>query len=761
MRNRVMSVTAALLLASATIAMAQNAEKGSAGSPSSGSVDVGFRTSSVSGDEARFERYRDLRNGAYTNIVFGRETEKYYLNLEAQNVGYHDQRYALDYGNSRLKFAFLWDSTPLNYCYNCSTPWVTSGNNVWTLDTAARTAIQNKVPGVIGIPANYLQSQGVSLYRSIARPFEISQRRDAAGGTLTFDATPDLGVTVGFTTTHKTGNQPFGMAFAFNNGNELPMELDNRTNDFTAAVEWVKPQGMFRAAFDYSMFTNQYNAVEWDNPLRATDFSNGLLPPSGPFDPSGYSNGNGPARGRISSFPDSTMATVSFMGLYKIAKGTTLNGTLQVSQMDQDDDLIPWTTNSVINTPTVWAAFPELASLERPTAEAEVRAVNALLNFQSRFSKYVAFNAKYRHNSHANVSNAYNAVEYVRFDAVPEETGGETHGLSVIRDTFDATLSFSLLPRSTLRVGYGYDNFNRTGRAHNDMRDNAFRVTWDTVGNQYLSVRAGYEFVQRKGFGFSVHHVEEGGGQPGLRFYDEADRDRNRANVAVSITPTDMVDLTASVSYGKDEYGGPGMEFGLLDNKNTSYNLGINIAPTATVAFGANFGRDDFNALQKSRNANPAPDPSWTDPNRDWTLTNDEVVNNFDVYLDLLQAIKKTDIRFAYTLSDSDNAFVHGGPRIASLSAVVDANGFKTFEALPNVTNKWQQFSADVKVQATAKIGFAAGVFYEKLDVSDFATINIPGTDQPRIDYLGGLTTGYGNRPYKGTTATFRILYFF
>ena len=63
--------------------------------------------------------------------------------------------------------------------------------------------------------------------------------------------------------------------------------------------------------------------------------------------------------------------------------------------------------------------------------------------------------------------------------------------------------------------------------------------------------------------------------------------------------------MTASVTYGKDEYGGPGLEFGLLDNKNTAYNVGINVTPTATVAFGANYGRDKFNAFQKSRNANP------------------------------------------------------------------------------------------------------------------------------------------------------------
>ena len=34
-------------------------------------------------------------------------------------------------------------------------------------------------------------------------------------------------------------------------------------------------------------------------------------------------------------------------------------------------------------------------------------------------------------------------------------------------------------------------------------------------------------------------------------------------------------------------------------------------------------------------------------------------------------------------------------------------------------------------------------------------------TGTPRVDYLGELTTGYGFRPYKGSTGFFRILYVF
>ena len=389
---------------------------------------------------------------------------------------------------------------------------------------------------------------------------------------------------------------------------------------------------MFRAAYDYSAFSNKYNSIVWDNPLQVVDYDNGLLPTAGPYDPSGYSNGNGPAMGRISAFPDSSMSVVSFMGLSKIARRTSLNGTVQVVNQSQNDDLIPYTTNSVINQPAVWAAFPELASLQRTTAEAKVRSVNALMNFSTRMANNVGFTAKYRHNTHANLTRPYDAVEYVRFDAVPEETGSETEGHDIVRDTFDTAVSYKVMPFSTVRLGYGYDNFNRTGRAHNDMRDQALRLTWDATGFQYLSVRAGYERVWRKGFGFSEMALEEGGAQPGLRFYDEANLNRDRVNIVATLMPMDTVDVTASLVYGKDAYGGPGAEFGLLDNKNTSFTIGVNFTPMATLDCGASYGRDKYTAFQKSRNANPPPDPSFNDPSRDWTLDNDETVNNFDLY---------------------------------------------------------------------------------------------------------------------------------
>ena len=76
------------------------------------------------------------------------------------------------------------------------------------------------------------------------------------------------------------------------------------------------------------------------------------------------------------------------------------------------------------------------------------------------------------------------------------------------------------------------------------------------------------------------------------------------------------------------------------------------------------------------------------------------------------------------------------------------------------MTNSWHRTSADVRYFFTKKIGLAGTYWYEKFDVSDYATIDLtPGT--PRIDYLGSITLGYGNRPYSGSTGMLRLLFSF
>jgi MtrB/PioB family decaheme-associated outer membrane protein len=757
--------SAVLVLASTGVASAQQTI-----------VNFGYRTSWADGDEARWERYRDLRDGVVVGGIFSSETNTSALQLNAANVGYHDQQYGLDYNNfGKLKASATWNSIPLNYAYNTLTPWQDQGNNVWTLDAATRTLVQDKTPGVLGIGSNATHFNQASIYRSLATPFEMQSRRDVLNMDVKYRMTDALGLKLGFNSMKRGGTQPFGGSFAFSNGNERPITLDDRTNDFKAAVEWAKPStGMLRVEWLGSRYKNQFQSLTWDNPLRATDFSNGNTPPLGPYDPSGYSNGNGPAFGRLALPPSNSMNTFSIVGLRKLPGRSTLNGQFSFISMKQDEDLIPWTTNTVIASPEVYAAFPRLASLPRATAEAEVRGINALLNFTTRPTNNLAFDVRYRFNDRESKTPVFDAEEYVRFDAVPEEGGGHTEHYNIKRNTVETGATFTLLRNSSLRFGYILDDVKREGRAFGNMRDHTFRVSFDTYGSRFVTVRGIYENTNRNGSEFSAEAIEHAAAQPGLRFYDEAEMGTNKGTVIVQLTPNEKFDLGLTVAAGEDDYNGEGHEFGLLDNSNRSYNATLTVYPAERVTLGGNYGYEKFSALFKTRNANPlstAPYQSWTDSNRDWNLDNDETVKNLGFFVDLIKPLPNTDIRLNYDRSQSDNAFIYSGPRIAALSTNVqpapdpalpcgnNSTG-PCFDPVPDVTNTWQQLRVDLTHMFRAQYGVSLGYSYEKLDIVDYATTNL-SDGSPRIDPLGAITTGYGNRPYTGQAFTVRFIYMF
>ena len=798
MRTSYLQLTAALLMtASPALAQAPTQTPAPAGQPAppafTGTLDLGGLFTSTEGDEARYERYRDTRDGVYSSFSLDRSGDSYLFDANASHVGYRDQRYNARFLSRRVNLRFNWTSLPLNFSYLTQTPFVTNGSTL-SLDDAAQRAVQGPTiatadgtavgvpcapgapPATCGTPAQAAQAKtNRSIYNALATPFELRHLRDTAAIRLNYAATPAVDFDAGFSSSMREGQQPWSASFAFNNAIELPQPLDQRTNDMSVGASWLNPRGMFRLGWDGSWFTNRVQSLAWDNPLFLTDYNNGLAPPGGPYDPSGYSNGNGPAHGRAAMAPDNMMNVVSATALYKMPGRTTLNGTAQFTSQTQDDELIPWTINPVINTPAVFAAFPGLAQLPRPTAQAEAKGINTLVNLSSRPWRRVGFAVRYRFNDRDVQTPAFDASDYVRFDAAPVHVEeGLSHQFDIRRNLFDATMLVTPISWGTLRLGYGHEAVERHGRGFSDVGEHTFRVSFDAYSSQYVTVRAAVDVGRRRGEGFVETGIDyelgPGGTQPTLRYYDEADRDRTRGSLLFTVMPRDTFDVYLQFAGGRDRYmpdtsvpvSRPGELFGLHEADVANWNAGVNIHPADVVTVGANYGRERYSSLQRSRNANPPPDPSWTDPSRDWTLDNDDHVNVASVYLDLLGAVRATDIRIGYDYSDSDNSFVHGGPRIAALTAL------NQFIPLPDVENTWQRLTADVQHFFTDRAGVGVGYYFETLDIVDYSAIDTngpvgftPETGGPRIDWLGGLVTGYGNRPYTGHTAYVRLLYRF
>ena len=125
------------------------------------------------------------------------------------------------------------------------------------------------------------------------------------------------------------------------------------------------------------------------------------------------------------------------------------------------------------------------------------------MNLSSRPFRKVNVAVRYRFNKRDVQTPTFDATEYVRFDAVPEEIEeGLSHQFDTSRQIFDANISYTPARFGTLRVGYGHEAVERHGRGFSDVGENIFRVSFDTYSSQYVTVRAGFDAGRRRGEGF-------------------------------------------------------------------------------------------------------------------------------------------------------------------------------------------------------------------------------------------------------------------
>jgi len=611
MRNRLMMGAAALLLASATFASAQDKpQQGTAAS--SGSLDIGGRFTSTTGDEARYERYRDLRDGVNANFLFSKQTERWTFDIKALNIGYRDQRYLMDFNSRRLKLSLFFDQT------RRTTP------TTRRRPTSARRATARSTPacGRASKPGRPWVSRRTSASSPLGRSTTRSPSRSTCSRAATRSparraSRPPTTSTLRSASTPTSGlgtcrgarlrvQQPPGDAARRRQPRDRRLGR-RRVGEPPGHVQGKLPALEVRPG-DPDLPLGQ--------PARATDFCRfglaGQAP--GPATTERYINANGPNDGLQSLAPSNTLNTFSWMGMVKLPGRTTANASFSAGSNRQDEALIGgrptrWSptrsstrrSRSSLAAPGFRQYLRELhdGDDEPQLAAAQVRDAERSLPLQRP------------QRLHASVRRR--RVRPLRRG--PEETGGESEPFNIDRNAFDVNASFTPIPHTALRVGYGYYKLEHGVRTTEGYQDDTARISFDTVGNAYFTLRAIYEHTKREAIDLSAEALTKAAMQPAARFYDEASRNRDRATFIVDFTPTASLGLNFSYAFGKDDYqeADPSQQFGLLDNKNTAYTVGVSYAPNAKVNLGADYGHETFDAFQQSRNSNPAPDPQWTD----------------------------------------------------------------------------------------------------------------------------------------------------
>ena len=726
---RSINITAAILLFAAAaaaqdVAQTATAPTASPDIPLVNQIDLGIRGTMFGdgSDQARYQRYRDLRNGGILDrLRLWKDTDVYRYSVQADNVGYRDQRYAVSYHNyGRLKAEAEWNQIPLYYSNETRTLYDQSNPGQLTLNDSVQSGIQNK-------------TLTLSTALNGASAFELRTRRDVATAAVTFSATPNVDLSLTFRNTQKTGAYPWGGSFGISGAiaTELPVPVDHRTTELGTSVEYAGERGFARIGYDGSFFRNAIPTLTWDNPSRITDSAT-----------------LGPAQGRMALWPNTSMNTLSASGGLNLPGRSHATAFVSVASLNNDNPLLPYTINSALVSPP----------LDRPNSDVTARVTAMNYAFTSRPVTAWWFSVRYRQYDFDNRTTPFRTGNSVNYDTAIVALNQSSEPFGSLRHTFDADASYTPVMHLGFRAGYTREEVDRTYRIVEKTTEDIARASVDLTGLRWLTVRGVYEHAKRVGSPVDTLELLAIGEQPSLRQYDISDRNQDRFNAIVTMTPWGALSLNASAGIGRQDY--PGTNFGLRNNDNHVYSAGFDFVPSDKVSLGVSAGHERYTARQASRTANPLPantlaflnDPSqqFNDPRRDFTDDSADTVRTITASMDLIKLLPKLDVKTAYDYSRAESTYVYGLTPDTVIPPVLQ---------LSPVVNRLQRATIDGRYFVTRRIAVGLVYWFDQYSVDDFALGPVASLAQPATATPTLMLLGYFYRPYTANTVTARFTY--
>jgi MtrB/PioB family decaheme-associated outer membrane protein len=685
-----------------------------------GWFDAGLRGTSLDGDSSRFERYRDFGDGLFLETVrVNREAKGMLFAFAGDHVGRRDQRLSASVVDpGQLRAAFTWDQIPMLLSRGTRSLYSGLGTGVLSIDDALQAQVQ-ATPSAIA-----------PVFAQFGRLFATKTRRHIADGAVEYAPTEALTLTTRFRRTDRRGIIPFGGSFGHSSLVELPAPTEHTLNDLDASAEYVRDPWIVRGGYTGSWFHNDVTSIVFDNPFRATDIA------------------SAPSRGRLTLPPSNSFFGVNGMASVKLPYRSRAMAYVSLGMLqDAGDALVPQTINGANVT----------VPLERTTVEGEARTSSVNLRFTSRPNAYADLTVSFRTYEYDNRTPAFAMRERVSYDNAPSAVNPavETEPFGITRATFDVEYRLTPWAGTTTGVGYTRNGEERTHRIFESTADNVFRVTVDSLGRQWFSLRTKYEHAQRRGTRLDETLLSSIGEQPKLRQFDVANRDRDRVTLVGSITPTGSLAANLTFAAGKDDYDAS--LFGLRDNTHRVYGVGADYVANDIVTVGASYSYERYSALQRSRQANPGV--QFDDPSRNWAADSTDLTHSVLVNADVARIANRVDLKVSYDFSRGRARYdyITGPVPERTLPEEVPVpTTLPTPTELPPTLSEFHRGTVDLIYTLTRRVSVGASYWYDRYRVSDF-TLDVDAN--PELARGQALLMGYLYRPYTANTGWLRLIY--
>jgi MtrB/PioB family decaheme-associated outer membrane protein len=681
-------------------------------------------------ESAKFEEYRDINQGLYLQglwLRFFTPDEKYSGVISGRQWGLQDQEYHLSFERTgRWEVGFDWDQ--MRHIFS----------------TNGRTLLNETSRGVFTLPNPRPPLTDYNNGRSID---EISVRWDTAHMFFKLSPSDDVDLFAEYTRTRKDGEKPFGMAFGSPGGNALEVlqPIEQTIHDFRLRGTWATDRWQLQASYVMSVFVNDLAYVRADNPCS---------PAPVPATPCPAATGQ---FGTVSLAPNNMAHTFSLQGGVNLPMRTRISSNFTYGLRLQNDDFLPQTSTN--GRP---ATTPSLA-LPQKSLNGNVQTILFNLNATSRpLPIPVTFTAKYR------LYDLIDNSDVVRFsDFIINDQDSVTRGphfsqrFSYMRQNADLDGRWQVARPLALTLGTAWERWDRSDTREVPTSDEFFaKAALDATPTDWLQIRATYLPSMRRidryrTFALAAVEQDAAPGEPGqsylLRKYDEGDRDRQRVDLMVQITPTETLTITPNASYRFDNYiasglshdssarGQSGAMLGLQQAVSWSAGVDVNWAPTDRLSFAAGYVHESNFQKQRSRNRNP------DDPALDWVSDNTDTIDTYHASMTTRLIPGKLDLKFAGNYSYALGRVETWNP---------NANGSTVYNAVANTNNvarPWPAFEDSLlRLEASLRYHFSQAwtvslnYAYEAFRKHDFRTDTInPFVPNDSAVYLGNDAKNY------------------
>ena len=199
--------------------------------------EIGMSTlfTNVDGNKSKFMEYRDTsENTAYTHLWLKYDTDTYFWEIKAADMGYDTQKYELDGGvYGQFKAHIKYSEIPHNYTLGAETFYS-------------------------GIGTNRLISPGAVPPTSAWTPFDYAIKREAVEVGFSVDRWKPFFFEFSSPNERKTGTYPLGFDTGSHNGPmvEVPQPIDYTTNSINMMAGYGKNPYFGAVSLYYSQFNN-------------------------------------------------------------------------------------------------------------------------------------------------------------------------------------------------------------------------------------------------------------------------------------------------------------------------------------------------------------------------------------------------------------------------------------------------------------------------------------------------------------------------